>query len=108
MAVLGDCSERVSRGRNSRLKREPVPKALQLLDVYLNLADIPKWFAWPNSSTEVIGKDWMAQVLDFVEDWAGLFGRGVFAMDLDDSHHIAAARAALPKICSQLNNCDPR
>ncbi len=53
-------------------------------------------------------EDRIDQVLGFVEDWAGPFGRGVFVMDLDDSHHIAAARAALPKICSQLNNCDPR
>jgi hypothetical protein len=50
----------------------------------------------------------VAQVLGFVEDLGASFGSGAFAMDLDDSHHIAAARAALPKICSQLNNCTPR
>jgi hypothetical protein len=36
------------------------------------------------------------------------FGNGVIPPNLDDSHHIAAARTALPNICSQLNNCAPR
>jgi hypothetical protein len=31
-----------------------------------------------------------------------------FAANLDHSHHIAAARTALPNICNQLNNCAPR